>query len=181
MMFGFNLSEKNPGSRKEMSTGVQLLASMLVCYPELYSVTYEPRDTEITLDFVVKGKMPKAEMEEFATLLDKSLQTYHDLHGEDPVWLAVDADVNGELMTVHVRRQLSTMLRGELDLLAELFGDKFGDDLQMDSHTLTTLEPEFSNMQSNLLDQMFDLAQSSRIKERMIGMRDKDKVVVYNR
>ena len=74
MMFGFNLSEKNPGSRKEMSTGVQLLASMLVCYPELYSVTYEPRDTEITLDFVVKGKMPKAEMEEFATLLDKSLQ-----------------------------------------------------------------------------------------------------------
>ena len=46
---------------------------------------------------------------------------------------------------------------------------------------MTTLEPEFSNMQSNLLDQMFDLAQSSRIKDRMIGMRDKDKVVVYNR
>jgi hypothetical protein len=84
-------------------------------------------------------------------------------------------------MTVHVRRQLSTMLRGELDLLAELFSDKFGDALQTDAHTLAALEPEFSNMQSNLLDQMFDLAQSSRIKERMIGMRDKDKVVVYNR
>ena len=42
---------------------------------------------------------------------------------------------------------LSTMLRGELDLLAELFCDKFDDALQMDSHTLTTLEPEFSNMQ----------------------------------
>ena len=181
MMFGFSLSGKKAGTRKEMSTGVQLLASMLVCYPELYSVTYEPQDTEIILDFVVKGKTFRNEMEEFANLLDKSLQTYHDLHGEDPVWLAVDADVNGELMTVHVRRQLATMLRGELDLLAELFCDKFGEALQTDVHTLDALEPEFSNMQSSLLDQMFDLAQSSRIKERMIGMRDKDKVVVYNR
>ena len=181
MMFGFSLSDKNSGSRKEMSTGVQLLASMLVCYPELYSVTYEPREAEIMLDFVIKGKQSKAEMEDFASLLDKSLQTYHDLHGEDPVWLAVDADVHGELMTVHVRRQLSTMLRGELDLLAELFCDRFGDALQMDSHTLDALEPEFSSMQSSLLDQMFDMAQANRIKERMIGMRDKDKVVVYNR
>ena len=84
-------------------------------------------------------------------------------------------------MTVHVRRQLATMLRGELDLLTELFHDKFGEDLQIDVHTLDALEPEFSTMQSNLLDQMFDMAQASRIKERMIGMRDKDRVVIYNR
>ena len=164
-----------------MNTGVQLLASMLVCYPELYAVAYEPQDTEITLDFVVKKKIADEEMEEFANLVDKSVQTYHDLHGSGPVWLALDADVNGSRMTVHVRRQLATMLRGELDLLAELFCDKFGDDLQIDVHTLDSLEPDFSNMQSNVLDQMFDMAQSSRIREKMIGMRDKDKVVVYNR
>lgn len=179
-MFGFNLNGRNSG-RKEMSTGVQLLASMLVCYPELYAVTYDPQETEITLDFVVQAKIRREEMEEFADLVDKSVQTYHELHGGDPVWLAIDADVNGKLMTIHVRRQLATMLRGELDLLTELFHDKFGEDLQIDMHTLDALEPDFSNMQSNLLDQMFDLAQSSRIKERMIGMRDKDKVVVYNR
>lgn len=179
-MFGFNLNGRNTG-RKEMSTGVQLLASMLVCYPELYAVTYDPKETEITLDFVVQAKVSRAEMEEFASLVDKSMQTYHDLQGGDPVWLAIDADVNGKLMTVHVRRQLATMLRGELDLLTELFHDKFGEDLQIDVHTLDALEPEFSTMQSNLLDQMFDMAQASRIKERMIGMRDKDRVVVYNR
>ena len=180
-MLGFNLSGKTSGSRKEMNTGVQLLASMLVCYPELYAVAYEPQDTEITLDFVVKKKIAHEEMEEFANLVDKSVQTYHELQGGDPVWLAIDADVNGARMTVHVRRQLATMLRGELDLLAELFCDKFGDDLQIDVHTLDSLEPDFSNMQSNVLDQMFDMAQSSRIREKMIGMRDKDKVVVYNR
>jgi hypothetical protein len=130
---------------------------------------------------VVKKKIAHEEMEEFANLVDKSVQTYHDLHGSGPVWLALDADVNGSRMTVHVRRQLVTMLRGELDLLAELFCDKFGDDLQIDVHTLDSLEPDFSNMQSNVLDQMFDMAQSSRIREKMIGMRDKDKVVVYNR
>ena len=179
-MFGFNLNGKNTG-HKEMSTGVQLLASMLVCYPELYAVAYDPKETEITLDFVVEAKIGREEMEEFANLVDKSVQTYHDLHGSGPVWLAIDADVNGKLMTVHVRRQLISMLRGELNLLTELFHEKFGEALQIDVHTLDALEPEFSTMQSNLLDQMFDLAQASRIKERMIGMRDKDKFVVYNR
>ncbi len=180
-MFGFNLNGKTSAGRKEMSTGVQLLASMLVCYPELYLVAYEPQDTEITMDFVVKKKISHEEMEEFAALVDKSLQAYHELQGSSPVWLAIDADVNGERMTVHVRRQLSTMLRGELDLLAELFADRFGDDLQVDVHTLDALEPDFSTMQSNVLDQMFDMAQAGRIKEKMIGMRDNDKVVVYNR
>jgi len=180
-MLGFNINGKNSAGRKEMSTGVQLLASMLVCYPELYSVTYEPRESEIILDFVVQKQITHEEMEEFANLVDKSVQTYHALHGGNPVWLAIDADVNGTRMTVHVRRQLSTMLRGELDLLAELFGDKFGDDLQVDVHTLDSLEPDFSTMQSSVLDQMFDLAQEARIKEKMIGMRDKDKVIVYNR
>ncbi len=179
-MFGFSLSGNN-GNRKEMNTGVQLLASMLVCYPELYAVTYDPHETEITLDFVVQARVSHEKMKEFADLVDKSVQTYHDLYGGEPVWLAIDADVNGKLMTVHVRRQFATMLRGELDLLTELFRDRFGEGLQTDAHTLDALEPEFSTMQSNLLDQMFELAQNSRIKERMIGMREKDKVVVYNR
>ena len=73
------------------------------------------------------------------------------------------------------------MLRGELDLLTQLFRDKFGDNLQADGHNVDVLEPEFSSLQSNLLDQMLDTAQEQRIKERMIGMRDKDKVLVYNR
>ncbi len=109
------------------------------------------------------------------------MQTYHALHGGEPVWLAVDADIHGQRMAVHVKRQLSTMLRGELDLLTQLFRDKFGDNLQADGHNVDVLEPEFSSLQSNLLDQMLDTAQEQRIKERMIGMRDKDKVLVYNR
>lgn len=181
-MFGFKQNGKAESGRKQASIGVQLIASLLVCYPEIDTVTYEPEDTEITLDFVVKGStVSHEEMEEFAKLLDESVQTYHDLHGGNPVWLAVDADIHGQRMAVHVKRQLSTMLRGELDLLAQLFQDKFGDKLQADGHNIDVLEPEFSSLQSNLLDQMLDTAQEQRIKERMIGMRDKDKVLVYNR
>lgn len=181
-MFGFKQNGKAESGRKQASIGVQLIASLLVCYPEIDTVTYEPEDTEITLDFVVKGStVSHEEMEEFAKLLDESVQTYHDLHGGNPVWLSVDADIHGQRMAVHVKRQLSTMLRGELDLLAQLFQDKFGDKLQADGHNIDVLEPEFSSLQSNLLDQMLDTAQEQRIKERMIGMRDKDKVLVYNR
>ncbi|WP_028128829.1 hypothetical protein [Selenomonas sp. AE3005] len=181
-MFGFKQNGKADNGRNQASIGVQLIASLLVCYPEIYTVTYEPKDTEIILDFVVKGSPAShEEMEEFARLLDESVQTYHALHGGEPVWLAIDADVQGQRMVVHVKRQLSTMLRGELDLLTQLFRDKFGDNLQADGHNVDVLEPEFSSLQSNLLDQMLDTAQEQRIKERMIGMRDKDKVLVYNR
>ena len=68
-MFGFSLKkllnkyyEKKQQAAKN---GVQLLASILVCYSEISSLSYEPKNNELVLDFVVKGEAGKKELQDF--------------------------------------------------------------------------------------------------------------------
>ena len=180
-MFGFKWKNQQAGGRQTTQPGIQLLASMLVCYPEIESVTYEPKDTELTMDFIVSRAVSQQELEGFVKFLDESLQTYHSLETGQAVWLAAEAEAHGETVLLHIRRQLQTMTRGELTLITALLSDKFGEQLKVDAHTPTSLEPDFSDIQSDLLDQLLDQAQELRIRERMVGLRDNDKVVVYNR
>ena len=180
-MFGFKRKNQQAGGRQTAQPGIQLLASMLVCYPEIESVTYEPKETELTMDFIVQRKVAKQELEDFVKFLDESLQTYHSLESGQGVWMAAEAEVHGSTVMLHVHRQLLNVTRGELTLITALLRDQFGEQLKIDVHTPTTMEPDFTDIQSEMLDQLLDQAQELRIRERMVGMRDNDRVVVYNR
>lgn len=174
---------KKAGNRKQPAdkAGIQLLASILVCYPEIESVTYEPKDTKLTLDFVIEGKGKECELKDFIKLLDDSLQTYHELDADCQVWMAAEAESQGNLLLVHIHRQLITMTRGELTLIVSLFRDAFPTQLRIDRHAIDQLEPDFVEAQNAVLDQLLDQSQEYQIREHMIGIRDDDRVVVYNR
>ena len=182
-MLGFKDWLTKAAGRKAATdkTGIQLIAAILACYPEIESVSYVPEATEMTLDFVLEGKVGKEELEPFAKLLDDSLQAYHELDSGAPVWMAVEAESHGRATMVHIHRQLITMTRGELTLITAVFRETFAERLKCDKHTTEQLEPEFADAQSAVLDTLLGQNQEYRIKEEMIGIRDKDRVVVYNR
>lgn len=161
--------------------GIQLLASILVCYPEIESVSYEPDNTKLTLDFVLEGKIDKGELQSFIKLLDDSLQAYHEIDTKTQVWMAAEAENHGNLLLVHIHRQLITMTHGELTLIASLFRENFPMCLKIDRHAIDQLEPDFVQTQNTILDQLLDKSQEYLIREHMIGIRDDDRVVVYNR
>ena len=50
-MFGF----RSQRSKEEEKAGIQFLASMLVCYPEISSLSYDPRRSTLTFEFIVRG------------------------------------------------------------------------------------------------------------------------------
>ena len=53
----------------------------------------------------------------------------------------------------------------------------------VDEHSLQKLEEDFATVQSDLLDQMLDQVQRQefRFRMHMVGLRENDRVVVYNR
>ena len=55
--------------------------------------------------------------------------------------------------------------------------------LLVDEHSLQKLEEDFATVQSELLDQMLDQVQRRdfRFRMHMVGLRENDRVVVYNR
>ena len=186
-MFGlgqfFGKEDKGRGSRQnQMQVGVQLLGSLLVCYPEIAAVTYDPKRDNLELTFMVRQPLPPGKApDEFADFLQESLEAYHDLEAGYYIWSSVDAEEQGDTLLIHVARNLMDLSRGELEVMAELMVDRFGDKLMVDSHTEENLEPDFAAMHSELLDRLLDQAPDIIIKERMAAVRENDRVVVYNR
>ena len=94
-------------------------------------------------------------------------------------------EVSAEKKTVmfHVERDVMTLERDELTLIARLFTERFGKALLVDEHSLQKLEEDFATVQSELLDQMLDQVQRRefRFRMHMVGLRENDRVVVYNR
>ena len=168
--------------KKQMQMGVQLLGSLLVCYPEVAAVTYDPRRDNLELTFMVKLPFPEGKgMDEFAEFLQESIETYHDIESGCCIWCSVTYEQQGDTLLVHVVRNLADLFRGELEVMADIMLDRFEDSLLVDSHTQSNLEPEFAAMHSELLDQLLDQAPDIIIKERMAAVRENDRVVVYNR
>lgn len=181
-MFGFKkFINRQLRSNKENKMGVQLFAAILVCYPEIDSLKYEPREGKLTIDFILNKPVSREEVNEFIQLLNDSIQTYYSLEYSDMVPVAADVEVNCVNNTIwHIVRILPTVTRGELNLMVALFKDKYGEALRCDEHNLDILEPDFRDEQSQILDQLLEQTLVQRPSLPMIGLRDGEKVVVYN-
>ena len=101
-MFGFRQffgkEDKGKSSRQnQMQVGVQLLGSLLVCYPEIASVTYDPKRDNLELAFMVRQPLPPGKgADEFADFLQESLEAYHDLEAGYNAWSSVEAEEQGD-------------------------------------------------------------------------------------
>lgn len=167
--------------RNQSQVGVQLLGSLLVCYPEVAAVTYDPGQDELELTFVVRQPYPAGKgLEAFKEFLRESLEAFHDIETGCYIRCAAYYEQQGDTLLVHVVRNLGDLFRGELEVMADLMLDRFGESLLVDSHTEENLEPEFANMHSEMLDQILDQVPDIIIRERMAAVRENDRVVVYN-
>lgn len=184
-MFGFSLKkllnkyyEKKQQAAKN---GVQLLASILVCYSEISSLSYEPKNNELVLDFVVKGEAGKKELQDFMDYINESLQVYHELTDGYKGELTITINRQAKLIMIHLRREITAVTRGELTLLVNIMRDKFGRQLAIDtSHDADNLDDEFRDKQGAVLEQMLYEVSKRGLPGRLVGMREANNVVVYN-
>ena len=180
----FNIFSKLLGGKKKRreldGVGIRLLASVLVCFPEIATLQYEPRHSILKITFTIKAIMQKGEFEKLAGDLAESIKTYHALMGYQTNCIEMSMDIQNDFSFLHINRDLFSLSRGELALLAEFVADRFGDSLLIDARGRDRTDPEFLATQEDLLDQMLSNTQSLRLADRLVGIREDDRVVVFD-
>ena len=169
-------------SRSEQARpGVQLLASVLVCFPEIEAVSYDPREGMLTMDFVVRVELPPAEIEAFAAFLAESIETFHV--SEESLATAMDFSYEQHegLTILHLARRMDELSERELSLTMQLLTERFGEKLLVDTHGAETLDAEFRMLQHETLERMLVAVREIPLRDRLVGIRERDQVVVYNR
>ena len=176
------LGQRITRSKSEQARpGVQLLASVLVCFPEIAAVSYEPSQGLLTMDFVVRAQLSPAELEEFAAFLAESIETYHVLEDSVASELNFSFEQHDALMMIHLARRMDELSEQELSLIVQLLTDRFGEALIIDPHGAEALDAEFRMVQHETLERMLMAVRELPLRERLVGIRECDQVVVYNR
>ena len=171
-----------PRSKSEQARpGVQLLASVLVCFPEIEAVSYDPGEGMLTMDFVVRAEIPSTEMEAFASLLTESIETYHLIGDGTASEIDFSYEQHASLTMIHLARRMDELSEKELSLIVQLLTECFGKDLLVDAHGTDALDTEFRFLQHETLERMLLAVREIPLRERLVGIRERDQVVVYNR
>ncbi len=173
-MFGFR------AKKKPNSDASQLLATILVVYPIVSTITYEPKEAMIRLSYALRGQPRDEEFKELAGRIVDSLESYHHLEGFYNAHIEMQMEGVGDTFFLHVKRDMATLSRGELSVLNTLIEEKFSSLLIYDE-IQGSADMEFIMAQEDRLDQMLLMIRQMNISDRLVGIREQERVVVYAR
>ena len=153
--------------------GIQLVASLLMCFPEMGKVTLDSKDEGVWLDFTLKGVPAEERMRAADKLITDSLRFYHEIEGISGAKLAFYY----EKRALHIFRDIGSLSRAEIGILVTLIKDNFGDLLLTDA--FSDIDEDVLYNQSEMIDHRIRFLRENHIRENMVGIREEGRVMVY--
>lgn len=168
-------------TKKPNPDASRLLASILVVFPAVQSVTYDSKGETLEFSFALNGKFSQKDLEEFLRYVVESVETYHHLEGLGGA--KIDLSVEGVYGTcfLNVRRDVATLTCRELSLLTELAANYFGDKLIEEYDDSFFSDEDYLIAQEDYLEQCLNNMRQLRVEGRLVGVRERERVVVYSR
>lgn len=167
-------------SKKPNPDASRLLASILVVFPAIQSVTYDSKGETLEFSFALNGKFSQNDFTEFLNYVAESVETFHHLEGINGA--KIELNVEGVYGTcfLNVRRDMATLTCRELTLLTELAFNYFGDKL-IEDYDEYYPDEEYLIAQENYLEQCLNNMRHLRVEGRLVGVRERERVLVYSR
>ena len=169
--------------RKPNMDGVNLLMTLLLCYPEIGTVTFDPAKGEtLQMSFALKRRPEDEESGKFGRFLTESINTYHSLLHLPEGKLNITVEGNGTAAILGIKRDMATISRGEIKLIATLVRETFGDDLITDPDMEKNLPDEATRLaHEENIDNILGSVRCGVISETLVGYREAGRVMVYNK
>ena len=168
-------------AQKPNPEATYLLASILVVFPEIARVSYDPKDELLELSFALDGQLSRDEFQIFTMKVVESIRTYHEITGLNNARLETSIEGIANVSFLQIRRDLKTLTRGELSIITSIAQDLFEERLIIENDDPDDAEEEMMLAQEEKIDQVFGRLRQNKISDRLVGIRENEKVVVYIR
>ena len=175
-MFDFLEREK-----KVNSDASKLLASILVVYPSIQSVTYDSESDILELSFAIKGKFSKEHFQKFLDKFSESVEVFHRLERMNGAKMDLSIEGAYGMFFFHVRRDMLTLNVKEVALFTELTLNYFGERVVEDVDNDLSADEEYIMEQEDYLERCFNNIRQLRIEGRLVGVREQERVIIYTR
>ncbi|MCR6545924.1 hypothetical protein [Dehalobacterium formicoaceticum] len=162
-----------------VSECVGLLISILLRYPEVGSIHFDPQTHEIRLTFIISGDRKILQIAEKRQAILEALQTYHQLEIIKPQLCAVEEKQHDHYSMIDVKRDVDTLTKDEISLLMELIQIHFPYALIVDISE--EMWAEDIQIQDEMIGHMLEGIKNGIVDNKLVAYREEGKVLVFNR
>lgn len=170
---------KTKDEKKPNMDCVNLLTSVLIYYPEISKISIEP-DEKIYINYIIQKILTDEEIEKTRTILEECLKSYHYLEKTQVECDEVKINIEEKATFITIKRDMKTFSHGELRLINTLINEEFGELLIMDTDKIPMIDSTML-AQMDLIDTMFASLKINPVVEKMIGIREAGRVIVFNK
>lgn len=170
---------KTKDEKKPNMDCVNLLTSVLIYYPEISKISIEP-DEKIYINYIIQKILTDEEIEKTRTLLEECLKSYHYLEKTQVECDEIKVNIEEKATFITIKRDMKTFSHGELRLINTLINEEFGELLIMDTDKIPMIDSTML-AQMDLIDTMFASLKINPVVEKMIGIREAGRVIVFNK
>ncbi len=164
---------------EQISDSVNLLISILVRYPEVGTIRFDPERNTLKLTFMIAGKTAQPDLANIKQLILTSLTAYHILEDLTVTVCEVVPRIFEGVAMLTVLRDVDTLTKAEFDLIITLLRDRFADRLITDQNT-AILEEDLL-VQEELIENMLENVKKQHSANSLIGIREDGRVLVFNK
>lgn len=163
----------------QISDGVNLLISILVRYPEVGAIDYNPETQSLKLTFMLSGIPSESEFCAAKQVISESMAAYHMLEGYDKTLADISMSTCEEVAMFKIIRDVKTLSKGEIALIITLLRDSFKNRLITDRND-AMLEEDLL-VQEELIEDMLENLKKDQAGHKLIGIREDGRVLVFNK
>ncbi|MGE5576587.1 MAG: hypothetical protein ACM3TT_05250 [Syntrophothermus sp.] len=158
---------------------IGLLISILVRYPEVGTIKYEPEQKALKFTFILNKRLASERFKSFTKKLEESLSALAVVTQRVLAVLAVERFDYKQFTLIEVKRDVESLSQEEISLLSNLARDYFGNSLVMEGNEL--IQEEDQLLQEELIDHMLEDIKENLVEKDLIGFREEGRVFVFNK
>ncbi len=166
--------------REDVTSSVGLLISILVRYPEVAAINFDPWEQSLKFSFICSRKISEEEMRRFENLVRDHVRVYNYLKEKDASIVEIKHQVFEDLTIIEVKRDVGTLAQDEIALVVEIFHRCWGKDLVSDLDDENIIEEDMV-IQEEIIEHMLESVRGSAGYKKLYAFREEGKVLVFNK
>ncbi|MFZ5639355.1 MAG: hypothetical protein ACOY4Q_01505 [Bacillota bacterium] len=163
----------------DYSDSIGLLISILVRYPEVGTINFDPKQQDLKFTFIFSRVLDEKELANFKSELVQVIETYNYLEGKEISIADVNHQFCDNFTMLEVRRDVNTLTQDEIALIIDLVDRCFKQNLVADQNEYMMEEDLI--MQEELIEHMLENLKSASPERNLIAFREEGRVLVFNK
>ena len=170
-------SRRDTTSKKD----VEVLATLLVAYPQVSRATYDPDKRTLGMVFLCRGPLGKAKREGLSRLYLDSIEVYGSLIDQEKTYATATWEKMDRFHALFVERDVSSLTPGELSLTVDLIADRVDLVLATDNGEGFDEGEEYSWSARLFLQEMLDQVRTLKSTKKLVALREGERVLVFDK